>query len=130
MVADAQFNLDEQDLATASIGLIAARDVRTMYFVGLRNIEALHSAIGTFAMNYQLSPKYSVGFRQSYDFADTLGVYSSVTVQRRFDRFFLFATAYNDSTSGENGFGFGFYPEGLGRGLSTDELQSSFAKQR
>ena len=34
----------------------------------------------------------SFGFRQSYDFADTLGVYSSVSIQRRFDRFFLLAT--------------------------------------
>src|SRR6185295_1670473 len=107
-------------------GLIVQREQRMQYFLGLRYIDLLDSAIGTFAANYQLSPKYSVGFRQSYDFADTLDVYSSVSIQRRFDRFFLIATAYNDSTSGENGFGFGFYPEGLGAGASTDQLQQAF----
>ncbi len=43
---------------------------------------------------------------------------------------FLILTAYNDSTSGENGFGFGFFPEGLGRGVSSDALENSFNKQR
>src|SRR5205823_2271739 len=74
MLADAQYNLDEQTLATASVGLIAQRDVRTTYYLGLRYIEELHSAIGTIAMTYQFTPKYSFGWRQSYNFADTFDV--------------------------------------------------------
>ena len=128
LVAD--YHHAANEVATASIGLIAQRDVRTQYYVGLRYIDELNSAIGTFAINYQMTAKYSFGFRQSYNFADTLDVYSSATVQRRFDRFFLYLTVFNDSTTGDNGFGVGFFPEGLGRGLSSDALQNSFNKQR
>jgi hypothetical protein len=118
------------NLATASIGLIVQRDTRMTYFLGLRYIDDLDSAIGTIATNYELTRKYSIGIRQSYNFAETLDVFSSFSVQRRFDRFLMLFTVYNDSTTGENGFSFGIFPEGLGRGISSDALDSAFGKTR
>jgi hypothetical protein len=130
LLGDAQYNLDEGDLATASVGLIARRDSRLAYFIGVRYIEALNSAIGTIATSYEITRKYSVGLRQSYDFSDAGSVYSSATLQRRFDRYTMSFSVYNNSTDGQSGFGFGIYPEGLGFGASSDTMQSLFGGQR
>jgi len=130
LISDAQQNIDDWNLATASVGLIAQRDTRMMYYLGLRYIDDLNSAIGTISTNYELTRKYSIGVTQSYNFAETVDVFSSFAVQRRFDRFIMLFRVYNDSTTSENGFAFGIYPEGLGRGISSDALDSAFGKQR
>jgi hypothetical protein len=126
LISDAQYNLDEERLATASIGLVARRDTRVTYFLGLRYIEDLDSSVGTIAATYELTRKYSVGFRQSYDFREEGGVYSSINVQRKFDRFFMMFTAYNDSNDDVQGIGFALYPEGLAAGASSENLGRFF----
>jgi hypothetical protein len=121
--------MDEQQLATTSIGMIARRDTRVSYFLGLRYIEDLDSSIATVALSYELTRKYSVGFRQSYDFGDEGdSVYSSVSFQRKFDRFLMMLTAYNNSTDDSKGISFGLFPEGF-VGASTDALQRAFGQQ-
>ncbi|MEO6437457.1 MAG: LPS assembly protein LptD [Tepidisphaeraceae bacterium] len=126
LLADAQHNLDEQVLATGSVGLIAKRDTRVTYFVGLRYIDELDSSIGTVAFSYELTRKYSVGLRQSYNFDDEGDVYSSLSFQRKFDRFFMMFTIYDDRVEDEQGIGFALYPEGLGAGASSDALGKFF----
>jgi hypothetical protein len=125
ILGDVQYNLDEQQLATASVGMIARRDTRVAYFAGIRYIEDLDSSIVTVALSYELTRKYSIGVRQSYDFGDSDNVYSSLSFQRRFDRFLMMASLYNNSTDDSKGISFGIFPEGLG-GASTDALQSAF----
>jgi len=39
-------------------------------------------------------------------------------------------SVYNDANSGESGFSFGIYPEGLGSGASTDALSKVFGGTR
>jgi hypothetical protein len=128
ILGDAQYNLDESTLATASIGVVARRDARVAYFAGLRYIEELDSNIGTIAFSYELTTRYTVGLRQSYDFGDSGSVYSSISLQRRFDRFLMLVSAYNNSTDDNKGFSFGFFPEGFA-GATTDTLQRSFGSR-
>jgi hypothetical protein len=129
LIGDVAYNMDEQQLATTSIGMIARRDTRVSYFLGLRYIEDLDSSIATVALSYELTRKYSVGFRQSYDFGDEGdSVYSSVSFQRKFDRFLMMLTAYNNSTDDSKGISFGLFPEGF-VGASTDALQRAFGQQ-
>jgi hypothetical protein len=125
LLGDVQYNMDEQQLATAAIGMIARRDTRVAYFAGVRYIEDLDSSIITLALSYELTRKYTVGFRQSYDFGDSDNVYSSLSFQRRFDRFLMMLTAYDNSTDDSQGISFGVFPEGLG-GISSDALQTAF----
>jgi hypothetical protein len=49
-------------------------------------------------------------------------VYSWLSFTRKFDRFFVIFTVFNNANSGESGFGVGIYPEGLAAGISSDEL--------
>jgi hypothetical protein len=126
MLADTQWNADKQNLATAGVGMVARRDYHIGYFIGMRYIEELNSAVTTVAASYELSKKYSLGFRESFDFSNDGNVYSAITVRRRFDRFFAMLTVYNNSNDGESGFSVGLFPEGLGQGFSSDALQSAF----
>jgi hypothetical protein len=132
VVGDMDYNLDVHRIATASIGMIARRDTRVAYYLGFRYIDVLDSDIATLALSYELTPKYSVGFRQSYDFGggseNSGNVYSSVSFQRKFDRFLMMLSVYNNSTDGNHGFSFGLFPEGF-VGASTDTLQRAFGQQ-
>ena len=75
---------------------------------------------------YELTAKYSIGTLLSYDFGSSSDVYTAVSFQRRFDRFFAIFSVTHDAISGESGFGISIYPEGLGAGASTDALQKVF----
>jgi hypothetical protein len=92
----------------------------------MRWIDPLSSRIASLAMTYQLTPKYTIGGRFAYDFGDSSDVYTSMSIQRKFDRFFVLVSVFNDANSGESGFNFGIYPEGLGSGASTDAISKVF----
>jgi hypothetical protein len=114
ILSDVQQNLDEGQLATASVGVAVSRDPRLSYFLGTRYIEDLDSVIASIAMEYILTTKYSVALSQSYDFGDEDGnVYSSASLRRKFDRFHMLFTLYHDEHENESGFKFAVYPEGL-----------------
>jgi hypothetical protein len=120
MLGDLQQNLDEGQLATASLGVGVSRDPRLSYFIGTRYIEDLDSVIASFVMDYQLTMKYSVALTQAYDFGRDGTVYTSASIRRRFDRFTMMLTAYHDEHEDEGGFRFSIYPEGLGVGIGSD----------
>ena len=123
ILSDVQQNLDEGQLATASLGVAVSRDPRVSYFVGTRYIEDLDSVIASFVMEYMLTTKYSIALSQSYDFGDEENVYSSASLRRRFDRFHMLFTLYNDQNEDESGFKFAVYPEGL-IGIGSDSFQT------
>jgi lipopolysaccharide assembly outer membrane protein LptD (OstA) len=128
LLGDAQYNLDESRLATAAIGLAVRRDPRVAYYIGTRYIQELNSNITTFAVDYQLSKKYLFNFAQSYDFSQQGNVSSSITLTRRFDRFFL-AVRFNYSASDNvSGVGINLIPEGV-PGQFLNSAQSVFARQ-
>ena len=126
VIADAQYNLNEDVLATASVGLVVRRDERLLYFVGTRYIEELDSNITTLFVEYDLSPKYSVAASQSYDFGLSENVSSSLEVRRRFDQFFMTFKLHYNERDNQSGFSFNIYPAGFGYGVDTDQLDSAF----
>lgn len=129
VLADAQHNLSENQLATAAAGFAAQRGDRLSYYVGMRYIEELNSAIGTIAASYEITRKYSLMINQSYDFGSDDGtVYSSLGLTRKFDRFFMNISVYNNSREGDSGIRFNLYPQGIGYGLASDSLGGLFTQ--
>lgn len=128
ILSDAQYNLDEQSLASTSIGLAAQRDTRVSYFVGVRYIGQINSTIATLAANYELTAKYSLRLVQNVNLGDRQNQDSRISLIRKFDRFFIAATVYYDAVDDESGFSFGIFPEGLGYGISSGLLQSIFER--
>ena len=106
--------------------MIAQRGERTKYFLSLRYINELNSEIATIAATYELSPKYILGGRVAYDFGNDSDVYTAASIERKFDRYSLLVSVYNDQSSSEHGIFFGIYPEGLGNGASSDAVDRTF----
>jgi len=142
VLADAQYSMDDAKLTTGSIGLAANRD-RVSYFLGLRYIDSgeflaqtaagdflpknLKSSIVTGAINYELSPKYTIGLRQSFDFSSSEQVLSNITLIRHFDRWYAAITFRVDYVSDDDGIFFNVWPEGLTPGATSSErLQEVF----
>jgi hypothetical protein len=130
LISDAQWNADQERLATASIGLIAQRGERLTYFLGNRYIADLDSNITTFAFDYQLTPKYTAIFSQSYDFGVTENVESFAAILRRFDTFTVMVRVFHNEVTEQSGVGFNIVPRGVGYGLDTDTIESTLNEQR
>ncbi|HSU67043.1 MAG TPA: hypothetical protein VLJ39_09240, partial [Tepidisphaeraceae bacterium] len=132
VLADAQYNLDKDKLATAAVGVLVRRDVVESYYVGNRYIADLNSNIVSIQANYQISPKYSVGFGQSFDFGLGKDVASNISVVRSFDRFIMAFTFSHDQISNETGFSFNISPIGFGaqgsQGIGSSALQGPFRR--
>jgi lipopolysaccharide assembly outer membrane protein LptD (OstA) len=130
LLADAQYNLDESDWATASAGLVVRRDERLTYLLSQRYINDLNSNIASILALYEISRKYSMLFQQSYDFGQSHNVTSAVEIRRRFDTFFMSFTVSYNAIDNQSGFSFNIYPAWFGYGLNYGQLQEVFGPQR
>lgn len=129
ILADESYNLDESELATTSIGATIQRDTRMAYFLGVRYIGQVNSTIASFIASYQISAKYSVRLAESVDLDQNKNQDTSITLVRKFDRFFITGTVFYDAVDDTNGFRVGIFPEGLGYGLNTDQFQNAFGRE-
>lgn len=127
ILSDVQYNLDKHVLATASGGIAVQRGERISYFLGQRYIEPLNSNITTFAMTYQLTPKYIAAFRQSFDFGIQHTVSTDISLIRHFDRFFATVSLRYDEIGNNSGFMVNITPEGFGTAGSSG-LRSVFQR--
>ena len=92
----------------------------------MRYLGEVNATLATFAANYQLSTKYSFAISETYNIADRRSQNANFTVVRKFDRFFMTFGIYWDQVKDEAGVRFGLFPEGLGYGVSTDQLNTLF----
>lgn len=128
VLADAQYNLNAHKLATAAIGILVSRDVSQSWYIGNRYIADLHSNIATIQMSYQISPKYTISFGQSYDFGLSKDVSSNLAFVRYFDRFVMVFNFAHDQIANQTGFAFSIAPTGFGFGLNSDAVQGPFRR--
>ena len=111
------------------MGVAVTRGDRMQYFVGVRYIGELDSTIASILMNYEISTKYSVLFKYSFNFSENSTDTASVIVTRKFDRFFVSFEYFYDAIQNDSGFRFGLYPTGLGGNVNTSQLQNLFGGQ-
>ena len=126
LLSDLQFNTDEGELATASIGLQVHQEKRVSYYIGLRHVGInLNQVIGgntftfddmdlvIFAADYQLTSDYQLSLANSYDLAQNRNDRSMVSLIRHFDRFYVSMSIRVDQFQNESAFMFNLWPEGL-----------------
>jgi lipopolysaccharide assembly outer membrane protein LptD (OstA) len=130
VMADASYNLDQGEWATASAGLLVRRDEHVTYLLSQRYIQDLNSNIAGILILYELTRKYSILAQQSYDFGQSHNVTSGIEVRRRFDTFFVSVTATYDLIQEQSGVSFNLYPAWFGQGLNTGQLNDVFGAQR
>ena len=127
IISDVEYNLDHRTIATASGGVAVQRGERISYFLGQRYIQPLNSNITTFAMNYQLTTKYTFSFQQSFDFGVQHTVATNLALIRHFDRFYASVSLRYDEIGNTSGFMVNLYPEGFGQ-AGTSGLHSVFSR--
>ncbi len=130
ILGDASYNLDENELATASIGLAVRRADRLSYFVGLRYIEPVDANLVTVAATYQLSPKYTLAGATSFGIGDDDRVYASGSIQRHFDRFTAVLRVRYDEVEDLGGIHFSIIPHGLPGAIGGGAYRTSAATAR
>lgn len=114
------YNLDESELATASLGYAVRRELRLSYFVGIRYIGEIESTIATLAAAYELTPKYMVAVSASFGLdSDDDRVSASGTIIRRFDRFHAAVRIYYDDVDDLGGINVSLVPYGLAPAFGT-----------
>jgi len=117
LLADCNYDLDNKQLAKANIGIAVSRDPRLRYYAGLRYIDDVGSAVGTFGVNYQINRKYSISVFEQYDFAFDGGrdLSNSVTITRKLPRWYAAFTFSQDRSYGNGDVTMliTFWPEGI-----------------
>lgn len=122
------YNLDESELATASLGFAVRRELRMSYFVGVRYIGEIESTIATLAAAYELTPKYTLAASASFGLDDDDDrVSASGTIIRRFDRFQAALSIYYDDVDDLGGINVSIVPYGLAPGFGASG-QRGFAQ--
>ena len=115
LLADGNYDLDDKQFARGNIGLAVQRDPRLRYYAGARYIDDADSAVGTFGLNYKISRKYSISAFEQYDFAfeDGRNLSTSLTITRKFPRWYGAFTFSYDNSNNEMTLLITFWPEGI-----------------
>jgi hypothetical protein len=131
LMADLNYDIDDTEVGRASIGLYMERSPRLSYFVGLRTIEQLSTAIGTFAVRYQINRKYSIALIEQYDFDYDGGtnLRSEVTFTRKFPRWYTSLKLGYDARFDDYTIMLNLWPEGLPEAKFGTGKQSVYSSQ-
>ncbi len=114
-LGDANYDVDSGHLGRADAGISVARDPRLKYYLGMRDIHDLDSAVGTFGASYRINRKYTVSAFEQYDFglAGGQNVATSATLVRKFPRLYLAFTFTYDRSRNDVGMLISIWPEGI-----------------
>lgn len=114
-LADANYDVDDKELGRASVAVAVVRNPRLRYYAGMRMIDDLDSAVGTFGFNYKINPKYELSLFEQYDFNYKGGenLATSLTLTRKLPRWYVACTFVYDERYDDVGLYVTFWPEGV-----------------
>ncbi len=114
-LADGNFDTETGQVRRWNLGLAVSRDPRLSYFLGIRRIADLDSAVGTAGVRYRINRKYSVNFFQQidmdYDGSRSMG--TSISLIRKFPRWYVGTTFVMDGRTDDVGIFLTLWPEGI-----------------
>ena len=118
LLADMNYDLVDGHCDRVNVGFAVQRDPRLSYYLGLRYIKELDSAVGTFALKYQINKKYSIEFQEQYDFTYRAGVNlgTRISIVRKFPRWYVSLTfLYDQRLDADDDIGviIALWPEGV-----------------
>ncbi|MBL7221453.1 MAG: LPS assembly protein LptD [Phycisphaerae bacterium] len=109
------YDVDSGRLGRLGTGLSVTRDPRFKYYLGLFNLPAVDSSVGTAGFTYQINRKYSISVFEQYDFDFDGGkaVSTSIRVTRKFPRWYAGVAFIFDQTRDDVGLYLTLWPEGI-----------------
>ena len=113
--ASGNYDVSSGKLGHIGAGLSVTRDPRFKYYVGLFNLPAVDSSVGTVGFTYQINRKYSLSVFEQYDFDfdGGKGVSTSIRLTRKFPRWYGGIAFIFDQTRDDVGLYLTFWPEGV-----------------
>ncbi|MEM6313221.1 MAG: hypothetical protein AAF743_03995, partial [Planctomycetota bacterium] len=129
VLADASHNLDESAFATGALGFAAQRGQRLSYFVGVRYIGEINTAISTLYGTYELGDKYTLDGGVTLDLTNGESRTFDIGINRSFDRVVLGFRGFFDQVDDEGGFRITLFPKGIGYGIDTLDLQNASGRR-
>ncbi len=128
-LADGNYDTNRGVMGRWDFGVAVQRDPRLRYYLGIRSIEDLDSTISTIGATYQINEKYSVSGFLQYDYGSSQTLGTSLSLIRKFPRWYLGTTFVTDKRTGDLGIYVTVWPEGipevrLGSGRTTLLSQS------
>jgi hypothetical protein len=114
-LADGNYDTNSRRLARWDLGVAVQRDPRLRYYLGVRRIEDLNSDVITAGTTYKINSQYSVSFLEQFDteFNGGQNLATSVTVLRKFERWYLGGTFVIDHRTNDLGLYLTVWPEGV-----------------
>lgn len=114
-LADVNYDNKTSVVGRADAGFAVSRDPRLRYYFGWRYIRDLNASVGTFGANYEINRKYSISVFEQYDFdfGGGTNLASSISLIRKFPRWYgAFTFSFDQRTNEVSAF-VTFWPEGI-----------------
>ena len=111
---EVNYNSDRGEIEQWNLGFQLDHSPRLATFAQFRMIDELDSFIATYGFEYLLTPKYHIGFAQSFDIYESRTRNVTVTLTRRMPRTLLILAMDFDTVSEVSSIGIALAPEGLG----------------
>lgn len=96
----------------ANLGLAVTRSPRLSYFLADRYDRSLDMQVFTAGATYKINEKYTFSGAQQWDFDNSRGLSTSVSLVRKFPRWYLSVTVETDETRDDSAITISVWPEG------------------
>ena len=110
---EAKLDMDGFQLATSTLALTVQRTPRFSWFIGHEYVGEINMHLFGYGMNYRLSPKYTVAWRQAIDVEERKCVETTVAIVRKWQRWYTALSFSYDGVDDDVSISFSLWPEGL-----------------
>jgi hypothetical protein len=107
------YNMEDDYVAQYRGGLTMQHDASLSSFIDYNKVDRIDQDLLGFGLNYRLTPKYHVTFRQTYDFDYSQLRGTELSLVRKLQQFRVVVIARYDAINDETVFGFSLIPDGL-----------------
>ncbi len=112
VVYDGVYDVNRDQAGTSALSVAVEREPRLSYFVGWRYIHDTNNNLVAGGINYKLSEKHTVAFRETYDIDIGRNHSTQIVYIRKWPRFYTAIAFDVDRTIENTGINFSLWPEG------------------
>lgn len=113
-IGNVNYNFDQGEVARWNAGITVDHTPRLTTYIAVRRIESVDSMILQYGVDYLLTPKWHLGFNQSFDLEEGNNRSVSVTMTRRMPRWLMIVSFDVDTVGDVQSVGVALAPEGFG----------------
>jgi len=113
LLGEYNYDINDKEMDVLNVSLAVERSPRFSYLLGYRFIEESNSNLFGFDMNYRLSEKHTIAFRERFDLDEGRTLDFTVALIRKMPRWFAALAFELDEAEDDFGISLSLWPEGL-----------------